>query len=228
MAKQEKGINMSIKSRIYNILPGVKIIGMHHMCDAPDELCDCVISKANFERFISGKSFVTLEEAITHPASNNGSYCITIDDGLADLYDIYLLTKEKNIPIAAFVSSSLVGQPGYISEKQLKTMTNDPLVTIGSHGRTHIKLTECDDAKVRNEMCLSREELFAIVGTRTKFFAYPNGAFSAREEKMLKNAGYTYAMSVIPRKNTIVTKMMMPYAIPRYNLTNETFKEEVD
>ena len=75
---------MNFKSMIYNKFPGVKIVVMHHMKSEPDELSDCYISKRNFEAFIDGKTFVSLNEAVSAPQKNNGKYCITIDDGLED------------------------------------------------------------------------------------------------------------------------------------------------
>ena len=108
---------MSIKSILYSFLPGVRIMCMHHLSASSDSLCDCVINKENFLSFCLGKRFVSLDVAIKSPALNDNSYVLTIDDGLADLYDIFCLTQELRIPISAFVSSDFIGLPGYISKE---------------------------------------------------------------------------------------------------------------
>ncbi len=215
---------MSIKSRVYNSLPGIKILAMHHIGEhIPDQISSCVISSIHFKEFISNKSFSELDDAIDHPWGNNARYCLTIDDGLSDLYDIYQIVKEKSIPITAFISTLLIDTKGYITREQLVEMAENPLVTIGSHGRTHRMLSDCSDVEASEEIITSKQELEALINEKVRYFAYPNGVYSGREIDFVRMAGYEYAFGVIPRKHTIVTKYNSQYCLPRFNLTDDTY-----
>lgn len=215
---------MSVKSWAYNALPGAKILMMHHMgVHIRDQRSSCVISPEHFKEYIFGKDFSTLDDVICHPWKNNGKYCLTIDDGLRDLYDIYQLTKNAGIPITAFVSTALIDKQGYITTPQLEEMAEDPMVTFGSHGRTHKKLSECSDAEAKEEIIRSKRELEAILQQEVRHFAYSNGVHSPREINLVRQAGYTYALGVIPRKHTVVTKYYTRYSLPRFNLTDDTY-----
>ncbi len=217
---------MSIKSRVYNSLPGIRILGMHHMGGHTlDQKNSCVISPIHFKEFIRNKSFSELDDAISHPWKNNGRYCLTIDDGLSDLYNIYQITKDESIPITAFISTSFIDTKGYISREQLVEMAANPLVTIGSHGRTHRMLSECPDLEAKEEIIASKQELEAIINAKVRYFAYPNGVHSGREINFARMAGYEYAFGVIPRKHTIMTKYYSRYCLPRFNLTDDTYGE---
>lgn len=215
---------MSVKSRVYNVLPGAKILMMHHMGEhIRDQMSSCVISPEHFKKCISGKDFSTLDDIICHPWKNNGKYCLTIDDGLRDLYDIYQIAKKAGIPITAFVSTALIDKQGYITTSQLVEMAEDSMVTFGSHGRTHKKMSECSDAEAKEEIIRSKQELEAILHQEVRFFAYPNGVHSQREINLVRQAGYAYALGVIPRKHTVVTKYHTRYSLPRFNLTDDTY-----
>lgn len=216
---------MSLKSDLYSLIPGVSILMMHHMCERPDELSDCVISRENFLKVLAGKRFISWDKAVEHPSQNNGAYSLTIDDGLADLYEIYLICRERGIPITAFISTGFIGQDGYISKDRLLEMANDPLVTIGSHGQTHTRLTDCDGDRAKTEIFFSKKALEDLLEKEIKLYAYPNGAFTDRDLSFVKSAGYRWAFSVVPRKNTFLTKRFSRLAIPRFNLTNDTFSD---
>lgn len=214
---------MSIKSRLYGMIPGVRIILMHHLAEEADELCDCVIANENFELFVKEKRFISLENAVKNPSANAGAYCLTIDDGLADLYDIHRITQTMQIPITAFISSRMLDHPGYITTRQLQEMVKDPLVAVGSHGCTHIKLSGAADELSKEEIFSSKSELESLLKREVSFFAYSNGIATERDLDYVKQAGYKYAFGVVPRKHTALTKSIQPYLLPRYNLTNDTF-----
>ena len=215
---------MSIKSRVYNFFPGIRILMMHHMGEhTPNQKSSCIISSIHFKEFIRNKSFLGLDDTICHPWRNNAKYCLTIDDGLSDLYDIYQIAKDESIPITAFISTSFIDTKGYITSDQLVEMAENPLVTIGSHGRTHRKLCDCSDVEASEEIIMSKQELEAIINEKVRYFAYPNGVHSGREIDLVRTAGYEYAFGVIPRKHTIVTKFNSRYCLPRFNLTDDTY-----
>ncbi|HUM66830.1 MAG TPA: polysaccharide deacetylase family protein, partial [Chitinophagaceae bacterium] len=66
-------------------------------------------------------------------------------------------------------------------------------VDFQSHTRFHPILTTCTEAEVRAELMESRQELQEKTGKPVFHFAYPNGDYSPREIRLLKEAGYKSA-----------------------------------
>ena len=70
---------------------------------------------------------------------------------------------------------------------------------IGAHTDNHPILVYCDEVKARHEIGQVREILSGHVGAPVTTFAYPNGHpyadFSSRHVQMVKQAGYTSAVT---------------------------------
>ncbi|MFC7305772.1 polysaccharide deacetylase family protein [Streptomyces monticola] len=63
-------------------------------------------------------------------------------------------------------------------------------VEIGSHTLTHPCLNRCEEAVVRSEVLDAHTLLAGHLGQAPTSFAYPNGDFDARAERLLAQAGY--------------------------------------
>lgn len=99
---------------------------------------------------------------------------ITFDDATKNVFEnAYPFLKAKNIPFAVFVSSSLLGKPGYISDRELEIYNNDPLVTIGFHTNSHSELFSCQN--VFFEICESKSFLEQKINKNINIIAYPYG-----------------------------------------------------
>lgn len=217
-------IGRSMVRNIYRKFKSTNIMMIHHVTNGSNTISPCILSEENFTAFISDKSFVDILSAVENPQNNNGCYALTFDDNPIDLYTFsYRICKEQSIPLTAFISTDLLDCDGYITTEQLIEMAHDPLVTIGSHGASHVKLTDCDDKCARYEIVSSKEKLERILNQEISLFAYPNGVHSGREIDLVRTAGYEYAFGVIPRKHTIVTKYNSRYCLPRFNLTDDTY-----
>lgn len=201
----------------------MRIIAAHHVTDNEPLIYSCIISKEGFKGYVKDKRFVAVNTAFKSIAKYSGSYILTVDDALDDLYtEIYPVCKANGIPFTAFISIDLIDKDGYITTEQLVEMSKDPLVTIGSHGCTHIKLNECDDDQARYEIMESKRKLERIIGKEIFAYAYSNGVASKRDIKLVKKAGYRYAFGVIPRNCNIIFLMLDRFLLPRYNLDNNT------
>ena len=215
----------SLLRKVYNKFKHVNIIMVHHVCDVEPLVYSCVISTNGFKEYVKDKKLIAVNTALKSISKNNGAYVLTVDDALDDLYtEIYPICRENNIPLTAFISVDLLDNEGYITTEQLIEMSRDPLVTIGSHGCTHVKLNECDDAQARYEICESKKKLEDIIGKQIFAYAYSNGVASKRDIKLVKKSGYKYAFGVIPRRCNVISLIVDRYVLPRYNLSNETFK----
>lgn len=205
---------------LYNSLPSGAIIMVHHVCDNEPLVPSCIISTDGFKKYIEDKKIVSIDSMLKELCV--GSYALTFDDGLDDLYnEVYPRLKGLSLPFTAFISAELIDKPGYISTKQLKEMAADPLVTIGSHGCTHRHLTKLTDDEVRREIFKSKNILESIIKKEVDLIAYPFGDAGRRERNHARKAGYRYGFDVIPRRYNILSKLFNRMKLPRYNLTNE-------
>lgn len=63
-------------------------------------------------------------------------------------------------------------------------------VRVENHSRTHPLLDRCSDADVRDEIVAAHERLAGWLGRVPRSFAYPNGNWDARAERVLGELGY--------------------------------------
>lgn len=118
---------------------------------------------------------------------------ITFDDGYADnLYVAAPLLVERSIPFTVFVTSDFVrGRAnGFLSPDDLKQLANTPGASIGAHGRSHCKLTQCSQEELRAELEDSKRYLEDLVGRPVTTLAYPHGATDQRVRDAAQRAGY--------------------------------------
>src|SRR5579863_10252753 len=65
-------------------------------------------------------------------------------------------------------------------------------ITVGSHTRTHVLMTNESKQRVLDEVVGSREELEKRLGTGVQHFVYPDGAFNASSVNAVAAAGYRF------------------------------------
>ncbi|MEK7101807.1 MAG: polysaccharide deacetylase family protein [Patescibacteria group bacterium] len=127
---------------------------------------------------------------------------VTFDDGYHDLLTTVLPILERyRIPATVFVPSDISAQTDpesrpRLTEAQLCTLSISPLITIGSHAKTHRKFTELTPEEMRSEVHESADALERMAGKRPRFFAYPFGARSADAECAVKETGYDSAFGI--------------------------------
>jgi peptidoglycan/xylan/chitin deacetylase (PgdA/CDA1 family)/glycosyltransferase involved in cell wall biosynthesis len=85
-----------------------------------------------------------------------------------------------------------------MSWTEIKTLTQDPLVTIGAHTRTHAALARLDDVALGKEIAASRLEIEAALGQPCRHFAFPYGGAEfagPREFAAVAEAGFVTAVT---------------------------------
>jgi len=138
---------------------------------------------------------------------------VTFDDGFADTIEQVLpVLTNKNIPTTYFIPTAHLGKDAawitakerrklmgpILSAENLKLLSKNKGVTIGSHGINHRRLTEINDDDSRKELAESKKQLENITGTKIKTHSFPYGVYDARHVDIARKAGYNYLFTVEP------------------------------
>lgn len=147
---------------------------------------------------------------------------LTFDDGYADFLDHALpVLREHDFGATLFVLPGRLGGDNAWDPlgPRKRLLTADGIrsaaeagVEIGSHGLTHVDLTEADDLRLKAETVESRAVLEELTGATVAGFCYPYGTVDQRAIDAVQDAGYTYACAIDPGPLT------GPLALPRLHI----------
>ena len=138
---------------------------------------------------------------------------VTFDDGFAGVLEHAApMLVQRGIPATLFAVSDRLGRSndwmasrGFPERRLLDAPQLRELeamgFTIGSHTRTHARLTEADPARVRDEVAGSKSALEDALGHEVAYFAYPYGLVNDSVRGAVAAAGYRGACSTIPGFN---------------------------
>ncbi len=121
---------------------------------------------------------------------------VTFDDGYRDnLYMAAPILIKYKIPFTVFISTSFVKGRinSYLSPEEVKELANLPGTTIGTHGSTHVPLTQCNDATLKREIADSKHYLEDLLGVEVNTMSYPHGSVNQRVRESVSHAGYAIA-----------------------------------
>lgn len=155
---------------------------------------------------------------------------ITFDDGYENNLHYALPTLQAyGFTATCYGVSSLLGgtnawDRGKVAEKPLMTRQDWQAWTaagmdVGSHTRTHAKLTELTADDARDQISRSRLELEQAIGCEVKHFCYPYGGYDSEHVRMAREAGYTTATTTHRGR---ARPSDDPYALPRIMVARAT------
>jgi peptidoglycan/xylan/chitin deacetylase (PgdA/CDA1 family) len=162
---------------------------------------------------------------LAHPLSLGGigtggngrthNAAVTFDDAFVSILDNAIPELERrNIPATVFVPTGSLGsrptwmktlRPGgerVMSVAQLRTLGENPLLTIGSHSISHpnfLKLTEDESAR---ELSESKARLESILEKPVTLFSFPHGKCNQRLLDMARSTGYRRVFTIAPETTT--------------------------
>ena len=122
---------------------------------------------------------------------------ICFDDGFAGLWDCQEIWNDLTWRPTIFVPISLIGQPGYLSLEQIKTLHQKGF-RFQSHGWSHQVLTDFSGKELLHETSDSKHYLEDALQTTIEEICFPVGLFSQSVLKSCKKAGYKQMYSSIP------------------------------
>jgi peptidoglycan/xylan/chitin deacetylase (PgdA/CDA1 family) len=139
---------------------------------------------------------------------------VTFDDGFVSVLENAAPELERRqIPWTVFVPSGCLGQsPPWIrhapavarqdrvmSSEELRELTKNPLVTIGSHTVTHAHLVEVGPEQASVELARSKADLEAVLDRPVTQFSYPFGARTPALDQRARAVGYRRLFSSVPQ-----------------------------
>ena len=140
---------------------------------------------------------------------------ITLDDGYEDNYTEMLpILREYGAKATVFVATSLVGTPGYLTEAQVKEMSDSGLVSIQSHTVAHADLSYMSADLIEREMSDSIAYLEGLTGRKVRSMAYPAGSYN----DTVRAAVGKYVDFAYTTEPPSMRKTDGPLAIPRIRI----------
>lgn len=121
---------------------------------------------------------------------------ITFDDGYQSTLRLAApVFAEFEIPFHVFVTKSYVlqGGPAYLSESDLKVLSQMPHASIGVHGVSHRHFSQLDERALRTELIESRDWLEQVTGKAATSLSYPHGDFTRAVSNLVGECGFTAA-----------------------------------
>lgn len=194
------------------------IILMYHFIDQPrsdreSRFCCTPQRFARQMRYLkeSNHTLISLDKLIEcidgHATLPENGVVVTFDDGCTSNYSnaLPVLLRYK-IPATMFIVTNYIGQSNawmhsrgfpfrkLVSRSQLQELL-DAGISLGSHTRTHPRLTELSDDSVMDEVRTSKQTLEDIIGKPVPYFAYPFGLYNQMIRDAVEAAGYRAACS---------------------------------
>lgn len=155
------------------------------------KLCGFGFKKANkgvtpsigiYEDLIKGNNAVYIGD------TNEKTIYLTFDEGYENGYTENILDtlKEKNVPAAFFCTGDYIRR----NESIVKRMIEDGHI-VGNHTWNHKAMPEIlSDTEFKEELTKFDDYMSEKYNTKTQYFRYPNGEFSEKTLKMIKDMGY--------------------------------------
>lgn len=180
-------------------------------------------------------SVIALEEAVATLKKGvrplKRCVALTFDDGYKDNYQVaFPLLKEKGFHATIFLLTGggpnrelthlIDDQPQYnrlLSWEEVREMASAG-ISFGSHGETHVRLTDLPTDPLTRETLSSKEKIETEIRGPVYFFSYPygvDGDFDRRAEFFVRETGYEAAFSAIFGTNG---EQGNPYALKRIGI----------
>lgn len=192
---------------MYHLVDTPRSAKEHRFCTPPDEFT------RQMDHLVGSYSPIGLEELVEGvrgqcPLPDRAVH-VTFDDGFTGVLEHAApVLAARSIPATLFAVSDRLGQTNdwmtgrgfperpLMTAAQLRELQTAGF-TIGSHTRTHARLTELDSERVADEVVSSKRGLEDALGGAVRYFAYPYGLQNDGVRGAVIEAGYQAACATI-------------------------------
>jgi len=153
-----------------------------------------------------------------YPTAYEPEISITFDDGyLSSLLIAAPLLAAAGIPFTVFITTAFLhpSYQEYLNECHLLELAANPYCSIGSHCRSHTRLTLLSSSQCLDELVSSRHFLEDFTQKPVTQLSYPYGATSKHVIDLTQYAGYSFAYTTRPSP---VISTTPSFLIPRFNI----------
>ena len=168
---------------------------------------------------------------IAESYNNSCQLSITFDDGFVNtLENAAPILFDKKIPFTVFVTpKNIINHKNiFMTIKDLKELLKIPGAKIGSHGFSHVKLSDCSDNEMADELINSKKWLEDNIGCVVDTISYPHGAYNHNTLNKLEKTNYKFALSTkFGRVNSKVNNFCLPRIDVWSNDTIYEFKNKI-
>jgi peptidoglycan/xylan/chitin deacetylase (PgdA/CDA1 family) len=150
-----------------------------------------------------GYTFITPDDLISVLGKSDQLHqkvvILSFDDGYMDFYtDVFPILQKEQVKAVAYIVPNFLDRPNYLFTFQLKQIAKSPLVEIGAHTMDHLWLQDMSKEKAAYQIAQSKKQLQDLLHLPINSFAYPYGAFDSQAVQLVKDAGFTNAVSTLP------------------------------
>jgi peptidoglycan/xylan/chitin deacetylase (PgdA/CDA1 family) len=196
---------------------GVRVLLYHRISDDRDPLAVPVARFAAQVAFLAeqGYAVVPVSGAVAALAAAGESRVIglSFDDGYRDVVENALpLLRRHGFRASMFVASGLVDgsaratwyvrePPPLLGWDEIEALDAAGDLELEAHSVTHRDLVRLSDAEARAEIEASKRELELRLGRPIAGFSYPAGSYGEREQRLVEETGYDFAVTCDPGPN---------------------------
>lgn len=139
---------------------------------------------------------------------------LSFDDGYRDFYiDVWPILKKYQIKAVAYIVPGFINKPNNLTSGELEEVGKSDLVEIGGHTMDHLNLKGLPEVKAKYQIDQGKKILEDIIQKKIVSFAYPYGAFDNQSERLVKQDGFTTAVTTISGETITSDNLFTLYRI---------------
>ena len=157
---------------------------------------------------------------------------ITFDDGYKDNLTIVApIMDELQLPFSVFITTDYLKKQlkYFLNAEELKELSSLPNVSIGSHAKSHVNLTQLSKNEIINEIRDSKSIIEDLIGKEVKMFSYPHGGVNKEIRDLVEDSGYKIAANSRFDTNKDIKDLHMLNRVEIWNLdSTKIFKQKLE
>lgn len=157
-----------------------------------------ILSYHQFSDEYSDYSFSRMYARFREDLDNNVFDKISVDDAHWSSRKAFEMMRERNHRGILFVPTSLIGEDGYLTWKEVSTISE--YHDIGNHSHNHVNLQSLSREQVQEEILTANSLIEKHTGKRPRFFVPPFNKYN----NYIDNVAEKFGMQIIKNRIDIL------------------------